>query len=161
MQCSLRKCACDAVCVNAHAMQFAWMRMQCSLRECVCDAVCVDAHVMQSAWMRMRCSLRECACDAACVNAHTMQSAWIRMRCSLRECACDAVCVNAHTMQFAWFAKSVKPAKPLLPNLNDYCRFQIIMLAKTWFKSVNQLIASSGINSLDLTDEIFCWWTAI
>jgi len=35
--------------VNAHAMQFTWMRMRCSLRGCVCDAVCVDAYAMQSA----------------------------------------------------------------------------------------------------------------
>jgi len=33
--------------VNAHAMQSAWMRMRCSLRECACDAACVDAHAMQ------------------------------------------------------------------------------------------------------------------
>jgi len=71
----------------------------------------------------------------------------MRMRCSLRECACDAVCV---------FAKSVKSTKPLLLNSNDYCRFQIIMLVETWFKSVSQLIVNSGINSLDLTNEIFC-----
>jgi len=44
--------------VNAHAMQFTWMRMRCSLRECACDAVCVNAYAMQFAWMRMRCSLR-------------------------------------------------------------------------------------------------------
>jgi len=69
------------------------------------------------------------------------------MRCSLRGCACDAVCV---------FAKSAKPAKPLLPNPNNHYRFQMIMLAETWFKSANQLIANSGINSLDLADEIFC-----
>jgi len=81
------------------------------------------------------------------VNAHAMQPAWMRMRCSLRECACDAVCV---------FAKSAKPAKPLLPDSNDYCRFQMIMLAEIWSKSASQLIASSGINSLDLADEIFC-----
>jgi len=37
--------------VNAHAMQFTWIRMRCSLRECACDAVCVDAHAMQFAWM--------------------------------------------------------------------------------------------------------------
>jgi len=30
------------------------------------------------------------------------------------------------------------------------------MLVKTWFKSANQLIANSGIISLDLADEIFC-----
>jgi len=30
------------------------------------------------------------------------------------------------------------------------------MLVETWFKSISQLIISSGINSLDLTDEIFC-----
>jgi len=54
------------------------------------------------------------------------------------------------------FAKSVKPAKPLLPNPNDYCRFQMIMLAGTWFKSANQLTASSGIILLDLADKIFC-----
>jgi len=54
------------------------------------------------------------------------------------------------------FAKSAKPTKSLLPNPNDYCRFQMIMLAETWFKSANQLIASSGINLLDLADEIFC-----
>jgi len=76
-----------------------------------------------------------------------MQSAWMRMRCSLRECACDAVCV---------FAKSVKSAKSSLPDPNDHCRFQMIMLAKTWFKSANQLIVSSGIILLDLADEIFC-----
>jgi len=97
--------------------------------------------------MRMRCSLRGCACDAVCVDAHAMQSAWMRMRCSLRGCACNAVCV---------FAKSAKPAKPLLPNPNDHCRFQMIMLTETWFKSTNQLIINSGINSLDLADEIFC-----
>jgi len=123
--------------------------MRCSLRECVCDAVCVNTHTMQSAWMRMRCSLRECAYDAACVNAHAMQSAWMRIRCSLREYACDAVCV---------FTKLVKSVKPSLSNPNDYYRFQIIILTGTWFKSVSQLIVSSGINSLDLTDEIFCWW---
>jgi len=54
------------------------------------------------------------------------------------------------------FAKSAKPVKPSLPDPNDYYRFQIIMLAGTWFKSISQLIASSGINSLDLADEIFC-----
>jgi len=102
---------------------------------------------MQPAWMRMRCSLRECACDAICVDAHAIQFAWMRMRCSLRECACDAVCV---------FIKSAKSAKPLLPDPNDYYRFQMIMLVGTWFKSANQLIANSGINSLDLTDKIFC-----
>jgi len=32
----------------------------------------------------------------------------------------------------------------------------MIMLAGIWFKSVSQLIVSSGINLLDLTDEIFC-----
>jgi len=106
-------------------------------------------HALMHAWMRMRCSLRECACDAVCVDAHAMQSAWMRMRCSLRECVYDAVCV---------FAKSAKPAKPLLLDPNNHYRFQIIMLAEIWFKSVNQLIASSGINSLDLADEIFCWW---
>jgi len=104
--------------------------------------------IMMHAWMRMRCSLRGCACDAACVNAHAMQPAWMRMRCSLRECAYDAVCV---------FIKSAKSAKPSLPDPNDHYRFQIIMLAETWFKSASQLIASSGINSLDLADEIFCW----
>jgi len=108
----------------------------------------VNAYAMQSTWIRMRCSLRGCACDAACVDAHAMQPAWIRMRCSLRGCACDAVCV---------FAKSAKPAKPSLPDPNDHCRFQMIMLAGTWFKSASQLIASSGINSLDLANEIFCW----
>jgi len=41
MRYSLRGYACDAVYVNAHAMQPAWMRMRCSLRECVYDAVCV------------------------------------------------------------------------------------------------------------------------
>jgi len=66
------------------------------------------------------------------------------MRCSLREYACDAVYV---------FAKS---AKPSLPNPNNHCRFQIIILVETWFKLISQLIASSGINSLDLADEIFC-----
>jgi len=35
--------------VNAHAMQFTWIRMRCSLRECACDAACVDAHAMQPA----------------------------------------------------------------------------------------------------------------
>jgi len=35
--------------VNAHAMQFTWMRMRCSLRECAWNAVCVNAHAMQSA----------------------------------------------------------------------------------------------------------------
>jgi len=109
-------------------------------------------HALMHAWMRMRCSLREYACDTACVNAHTMQFAWMRMRCSLRRCACDAVCV---------FVKSVKSAKPSLFDPNDHCRFQMIMLAKTWFKSASQLIASSGINSLDLVDEIFCWWIYI
>jgi len=69
------------------------------------------------------------------------------MRCSLRGCAYDAVYV---------FAKSAKPAKPSLPNPNNHYRFQIIMLAGTWSKSANQLITSSGINSLDLADEIFC-----
>jgi len=100
--------------------------------------------------MRMRCSLREYACDAAYVNAHAMQLTWMRMRCSLRECACDAVCV------FAKSAKPAKPAKPSLPNPNDHCRFQMIMLAGTWFKSASQLIANSGIISLDLIDEFFC-----
>jgi len=71
----------------------------------------------------------------------------MRMRCSLRECAYDAVCV---------FAKSVKSIKPLLPNPNNHCRFQMIMLVETWFKSANQLIVNSGINSLNLADEIFC-----
>jgi len=71
----------------------------------------------------------------------------MRMRYSLRECAYDAVCV---------FAKSAKSAKPLLPDPNDHCRFQIIMLVETWFKSASQLIVNSGINSLDLADEIFC-----
>jgi len=108
----------------------------------------VNAHAMQFAWIRMRCSLRECACDAVCVNAYAIQLAWIRMRCSLRKYACDAVCI---------FAKSVKSTKSSLFDLNDYCRFQIIMLVKIWFKSISQLIVSSGINSLDLTDEIFCW----
>jgi len=112
----------------------------------------VNAHAMQFTWMRMRCSLRECAYDAACVNAYTMQSAWMRMRCSLRKYACDAVCV---------FVKSAKPAKPSLPNPNDHCRFQMIILVETWFKSANQLIANqlitnSRINSLNLVDEIFC-----
>jgi len=83
------------------------------------------------------------------VNAHAMQFTWIRMQCSLRECVYDAVCV---------FIKSIKSTKPSLFNPNDHCRFQIIMLVKTWFKSVNQLIVNSGINSLDLTDEIFCWY---
>jgi len=54
------------------------------------------------------------------------------------------------------FAKSAKSAKPSLPDPNDYYRFQMIMLAGIWFKSASQLIASSGINSLDLADEIFC-----
>jgi len=71
----------------------------------------------------------------------------MRIRCSLREYACDAVCV---------FTKLVKSVKPSLSNPNDYYRFQIIILTGTWFKSVSQLIVSSGINSLDLTDEIFC-----
>jgi len=70
----------------------------------------------------------------------------MRMRCNLRKCAYDAVCV---------FAKSAKPTKPSLPDPNDHYRFQIIILIKTWFKSASQLIISSGINSLDLTDEIF------
>jgi len=35
--------------VNAHAMQFTWMRMRCSLREYACDAACVNAHAMQLA----------------------------------------------------------------------------------------------------------------
>jgi len=43
-----------------------------------------------------------------------------------------------------------------LPNPNDHYRFQMIILVKTWFKSTSQLIASSEINSLDLTNEIFC-----
>jgi len=38
-----RECVYGAICVNTHAMQFAWIRMQCSLRECVCDAVYVFA----------------------------------------------------------------------------------------------------------------------
>jgi len=71
----------------------------------------------------------------------------MRMRCSLREYACDAVYV---------FAKSVKSAKPSLPNSNDHCRFQIIMLVETWFKSASQLIISSEINLFDLANEIFC-----
>jgi len=54
------------------------------------------------------------------------------------------------------FAKSAKPAKPSLPNPNDYYRFQTIMLAGTWFKSASQLITNSGINSLDLADKNFC-----
>jgi len=108
----------------------------------------VNAYAMQFAWMRMRCSLRECACDAVCVNAHAMQFTWMRMQCSLRKCVYDAVCV---------FAKWVKSAKPLLSNPNNHCRFQMIMLAKTWFKLINQLWVSSGIISLDLADEIFCW----
>jgi len=54
------------------------------------------------------------------------------------------------------FAKSAKPAKPSLFDPNDHCRFQMIMLAGTWFKSASQLIVSSEINSLDLADEIFC-----
>jgi len=54
------------------------------------------------------------------------------------------------------FAKSAKPAKPLLPDPNDYYRFQMIMLAGIWSKSVSQLTVSSGIISLDLADEIFC-----
>jgi len=84
-----------------NALMHAWMRMRCSLREYACDAACVDAHAMQFTWMRMRCSLRECAYDAVCVDAHAMQPAWMRMRYSLREYACDAVCVNAHAMQSA------------------------------------------------------------
>jgi len=80
------------------------------------------------------------------VNAHTMQFAWMRMRCSLRKYACDAVYI---------FTKSIKPS---LPNPNDYYRFQMIILTETWFKSINQLWASSEIISLDLIDEIFCWW---
>jgi len=83
---------------------------------------------------------------------HALMHAWIRMRYSLRKYACDTVCV---------FVKSVKSAKPLLPNPNDHYRFQMIILVKTWFKSVSQLIVSSGINSLDLADEIFCWWKRI
>jgi len=134
-----------------------WCTRWCT-REYAYNAVYVNTHAMQSAWMRMRCSLRECVYDAVCVNAYAMQSAWMRMRYSLREYVCDAACVNTHTMQFTWFIKSVKSTKPLLPNLNNHCRFQIIMLAKTWFKSINQLIVSSGINSFDLTDKIFCWW---
>jgi len=106
-------------------------------------------HALMHAWMRMRCSLRGYACDAVYVNTHAMQSAWMRIRCSLRECACDAVCV---------FAKSIKSAKPLLLNPNDYYRFQMIILTGIWFKSANQLIANSGINSLDLANEIFCWY---
>jgi len=70
----------------------------------------------------------------------------MRMRCSLRECACDAVYV---------FIKSTKPAKPSLPDPNNYCRFQMIILTGIWFKSANQLIVNSGIILLDLTDEIF------
>jgi len=54
------------------------------------------------------------------------------------------------------FAKSAKSAKPSLPDPNDHCRFQMIMLAETWFKSISQLTASSGIISLDLADKIFC-----
>jgi len=69
------------------------------------------------------------------------------MQCSLRKCACDAVYV---------FAKSTKSVKPSLLNPNDHYRFQMIMLAKTGFKSANQLIINSGINSLNLADEIFC-----
>jgi len=53
------------------------------------------------------------------------------------------------------FAKSVKPAKPSLPNPNDHYRFQMIMLTETWFKLTNQLTASSGIISLDLANEFF------
>jgi len=71
----------------------------------------------------------------------------MRMRCRLRGCAYDAVCV---------FAKSAKPTKSSLPDPNNHYRFQIIMLAGTWSKSASQLIASSGIISLDLADEIFC-----
>jgi len=126
-------------------------------------------HALMHAWMRMRCSLRGCACDddaSWCTRwwcimmhalMHALMHAWMRMRCSLREYACDAACVNAHAMQFAWFAKSAKSAKPSLLNPNDHCRFQMIMLVETWFKSANQLIINSGINSLDLADEIFCW----
>jgi len=105
----------------------------------------VDAHTMQSAWMRIRCSLRKCACDAVCVNAHTMQFAWMRIQCSLRKYAYDAIYV---------FTKSIKSS---LLNPNDHCRFQMIMLVETWFKSANQLWINSGIISLDLIDEIFCW----
>jgi len=54
------------------------------------------------------------------------------------------------------FAKSAKPAKPSLPDPNNHYRFQMIILAEIWFKSASQLIISSGINSLDLADEIFC-----
>jgi len=86
------------------------------------------------------------------VNAHAMQFTWIRMRCSLRECAYDAVYV---------FAKSAKPVKPSLLNPNNHYRFQMIMLTETWFKSVSQLIVSSKIISLDLADEIFCWWIGL
>jgi len=71
----------------------------------------------------------------------------MRIRCSLRECAYNAVCV---------FTKSIKSIKPLLPDPNDYYRFQMIMLVEIWFKSINQLIVSSEIISLDLIDEIFC-----
>jgi len=71
----------------------------------------------------------------------------MRIQYNLRECVYNVVCV---------FAKSVKSVKPLLFNSNNYYRFQMIILIKTWFKSVSQLIINSGIISLDLTDEIFC-----
>jgi len=100
----------------------------------------------------MRCSLREYACDAVCVNTYAIQFAWMRIRCSLRECACNIIYV---------FVKSTKSIKPSLFNPNDHCRFQIIMLIKTWFKSANQLIINSGINSLDLVNKIFCWYNYI
>jgi len=128
--------------------------------ECVDACVeCVDACVDDASWCtRWWCIMMHALMmhhDArvdvrvnACVNAHAMQSAWMRIRCSLRKCVCDAVCV---------FAKSAKPAKSLLPNSNNHCRFQMIMLTKTWFKLASQLIVSSKINSLDLVDEIFCW----
>jgi len=61
--------------VNAHAMQFTWIRMQCSLRKCACNAVCVNAYAMQFACLRMRCSLRKCACDTVYMFAKLAKSA--------------------------------------------------------------------------------------
>jgi len=76
-----------------------------------------------------------------------MQFTWMRIQCSLRKYACDAVYV---------FVKLVKLIKSSLLDSNNHYRFQMIILVKTWFKSTNQLIVSSGIISLDLTAEIFC-----
>jgi len=110
-------------------------------------------------------------CVDARVNAHAMQFTCMRMRRSLRRCAYDAACVNAHTMQFACLLNQLNHhcliqmiivgSKWSLSVPNDHCRFQMIMLAKTWFKSASQLIVSSGIISLDLADEIFCWCNII